>query len=145
MKLFTRSAKFTQKRKYHIYGLAANYLKVAEHQLYEKESALRNLKEIQFQEGKIMNGSMSKFIKKAKNAPVLKQISEMEQTIEACHNIKRLCEEAYNLGKEVRENKDQIDYAISDELYDFICLTNDSYPCYIREDYERIKEIYKTK
>lgn len=134
----------TTKRKYHIYGLAANYLKVARHQLVEKDMMLKAQKDMLFPEGK-SNGSMGKFIKRTRSAPVLKQVSEMEQTLEACDNIQRLCEEAYELGKHVREKKNKLEYNISDELYDFICLTNDSYPCYLREDYERIRLYYKLK
>jgi hypothetical protein len=138
----------TQKRKYHIYGLALNYLKVAQYQLHEKESLLRNQKEIIKDYGfggNTANIPLNKFMKKTKSSPVIKSLSEVEQTIDACVNIKRLCQEAYDLGKSVRENPNKYDFKISDELYDFICLTNDTYPCYHRDDYEKIKIIYEMK
>ena len=131
------------KRKYHIYGLASNYLKVAQFQLYEKDAMMKSQKDVVFSEGKYHQLPLGKFMKKAKSSPLIKQMSELELTIEACENIKSLCEQAYELGKQVREKKNIEDKNISDELFDFICLTNETYPCYLREDFEKIKMIYE--
>jgi hypothetical protein len=134
-----------QHRKYHIYGIASNYLKVAHHQMIEKEMLLKTQKENLFMfEGKSIT-PLNKFVKRTRSAPIIKQVSDMEQTIEACIRIQRLCEEAYELGKNVREKKHRMDYPLSDELYDFICLTNESYPCLIRSDFEIIQMFYKIK
>jgi hypothetical protein len=136
----------SSRREYHIYKFAANYLDVAEYQIMQREQQLRSQSANLLHETQNHQlPNLKKFVKQTKSAPVIKQLGEVEKTIEACKNIKRLCEEAYELGKKVRENKLTIDIKISEELYDFICLTNDSYACYLREDYEKIKMIYKTR
>jgi hypothetical protein len=143
MKLLVSKRNYICKRKYHIYGLASNYLKVAQFQLYEKDAMIKSQKEVMFSEGKYNQLPLGKFMKKAKASPLIKQMNELEMTIEACENIKRLCDEAYELGKQVREKKNIDGKSISDELFDFICLTNETYPCYVREDFEKIKMIYE--
>jgi len=80
-------------------------------------------------------------MKKTLHSDELKRIDEIERTIEACVQIRRLCDQAYDLGQRVRHDKVVKYEKISEELYDFICLTNEHYPCYDKQDFEKIKRM----
>ena len=122
-------------RKYHVYGLASKFLTILQDELEKKQQFVKLHKD------KIVSKQMTihSFMKKAQNSPHLKQLEDVEKTLDACVNIKRLCDEAYELGKNIRENTLSKDYEISEELDDFIRLTNEHTPCYTKEDYEKYK------
>jgi hypothetical protein len=89
------------------------------------------------------NKTINSFIKKTLKSDELKRIDEIERTIDACTHIQRLCNRAYELGKCVRHESALKDEKISEELYDFICLTNEYYPCYDKKVFEKIKRMYE--
>lgn len=128
----------TSIRHYHVYGIASKFLTIYRDDLLKMKHFFR-----------IQSGSMaqkqitiSNFIKKTKGSPYLKHLDEVEKSLDACLNIKKLCDEAYELGRRVREeNMEKLDLEVSESLYDFICLTNEQYPCYQKDDYEKIKKM----
>lgn len=127
--------RFQSSRNYHVYGLASKFLTILHEELEKKHQFIKIHKD------KIVSKQMSihSFMKKTQNSPHLKQLDDVEKTLEACVNIRRLCDEAYELGKNIRENTLSKDYEISEELDDFIRLTNEHTPCYTKEDYEKYK------
>jgi ferritin len=122
-----------------VYGLASKFLTILQDELEKKHQFIKVHKD------KIVSKKMSihSFMKKTQNSPHLKQLEDVEKTLDACLNIRRLCGEAYDLGKNIRENKLSKDYEISEELDDFIRLTNEHTPCYTKEDYEKYKMLMK--
>jgi len=130
-----------QYRKYHVYKMASNVLKILHYDLVKREKHIRpHATNIQGNQ----NINIKNLLKNAKQSNHLKEIQLVEQKLEACENLGRLCEEAYELGKKVREGNG-FSENISEELYEFIVLTNEHHVCYQKEDYEKIKWIYKTK
>ena len=128
-----------QKRSYHVYDLASKFLTIAHDELLKKKQFLKSHKDT------IINKqtTIGSFMKKTRNAPHFQQLDDVEQSIEACLNIRRLCIEAYELGRRIREeNLKELDTEPSEYLYDFICITNEHYPCYNKEDYVRIKKMF---
>lgn len=121
--------------------MASNVLKILHSDLVEREKQIRphatNIPGYQ-------NINIKELFKNAKQSNHLKEIHLVNQKLEACENLGRLCDQAYKLGKKVREGNG-FSENISEELYDFIVLTNEHHACYQKEDYEKIKWIYKTK
>ncbi len=131
---------YVQKRCYHVYDLASKFLTISHDELIKKKQFLKVHKDT------ILNKqtTMSSFMKKTRSAPQLQQLHDVEKTIEACVNLQLLCNEAYELGYRVREeNLKELDKEYSIYLYDFICITNEHYPCYNREDYQKIKKLFE--
>ena len=127
------------KRSYHVYDLGSKFLSVAHDELLKRKQFLKVHKDT------IVNKqtTIASFIKKTRNAPHFQQLDEIEKTIDACVNLRILCNEAYELGRRVREeNLKELDKKYSEYLYDFICITNEQYPCYNKEDYKRIQKMF---
>lgn len=127
-----------QKRSYHVYDLASKFLTIKHDELLKKKQFLKSHKDT------IVNKqtTIDSFMKKTRNAPHFQELDDVEKSIEACLNIRRLCMEAYELGRRVREEcLKELDTEPSEYLYDFICITNEHYPCYNKEDYVKIKKM----
>lgn len=130
------------KRYYHVYDLGSKFLSIAHDELSKKKQFLKVHKDT------LVNKQMtiSSFIKKTKSAPHFQQLEDVELSLEACVHLRKLCNEAYDLGRRVREeNLKELDQEYSEYLYDFICLTNEHYPCYHKEDYQKIKRMFENK
>jgi hypothetical protein len=126
-------------RKYHAYGLASKFLTILQDELNKKHAFAKIQKETIVTK----NMSMSGFMKRTTKSPHLKHLDEIERTMEACVNIRRLCDESFELGKKIRENSVPYNYKISEELDEFIRLTNEHTQCYTKMDYEKYLIIVK--
>jgi len=128
-------------QRYHVYDLGAKFLSVVHDELSKKKQFLKVHKDTLVNK----QTTVSSFIKKAKSAPHFQQLEEVEKSLDACVNLRLLCNEAYDLGRRVREeNLKELDQDYSKYLYDFICLTNEHYPCYQKEDLSKIKKMLET-
>ena len=126
------------KRSYHVYDLGAKLLSIAHDELFQKKQFLKAHKDTLVSK----QMTIGSFMKKTKTSPHFQQLEEVELSLDACVNLRKLCNEAYELGRRVREeNLKELDQEYSEYLYDFICLTNEQYPCYHKEDFEKIKKM----
>ena len=132
---------FVPKRKYHVYHLGSKFLSIAQIEILKKQSVLKSHTDSMYQKQTTISG----FMKRTKSFPnLLQQLDEVETSLDACINLKLLCDQAYELGKKVREENIQHlpkEMKISEYLYDFVCLTNENYPCYRNDDLEKIKKL----
>lgn len=129
------------KRHYHVYGISEKLLGLTCHELKKQKEGLLKAQKDSIDRGQI---TLTTFMKKTKTTPHFSNLFEVEKRLDACTNLQKLCEQAYELGKKVRqENIKRLpnDMVISEYLYDFICLTNEHYPCYQKEDFEKIKKL----
>ena len=125
----------SQKRQYHVYGLASQVLKTTE-QILIKEQQMLSLKK---EKSVDRNVSLKEFIVRTKNSEILDRIYELDKSIEAAQNIQRLSNQAFEIGKQIRSRKFSGKEKISEELEAFIEITNESYPCFSKEDYDFYK------
>jgi hypothetical protein len=138
---YPHSISLITKRSYHVYDLGAKFLSIAHDELSKKKHFLKIHKDTLVNK----QTSVSTFMKKARSAPHFQQLEEVEKSLDACVHLRLLCNEAYELGRRVREeNLKELDQEYSEYLYDFICLTNEHYPCYQKEDLVKIKKMYET-
>jgi NTP pyrophosphatase (non-canonical NTP hydrolase) len=140
IKIGSHSAPIPNKRQYHVYDLGAKFLSISQDELSKRKQFLKAHKDTLINK----QTTISSFIKKTRTAPHFQQLEEVEKSLDACINLRRLCNEAYELGRRVREeNLEELDEEYSDYLYDFICLTNEYYPCYQKEDLVKIKKMFE--
>lgn len=138
----SKSSPIVTKRSYHVYDLASKFLTITHDELVRRKHFLK------IDKNTIINKqtTIGTFMKKTKKTPHFQQLDEVEQTIDACVNIRNLCNQAYELGRRVREENLEeldIDEQNSEYLYIFICITNEYYPCYNKEDYKKIKKMFE--
>ena len=125
-----------QTRKYHVYKIANNVLTIFEADMSLKKQVNNTFIDKSLNK-KMLPSSIFKEIRKSKP---LQQGQEIEKILQASSNIKRLCKDAYDLCQSV--DMDEARYEpIDDELFDFIELTNEMYPCIDKELYRKIKEM----
>ena len=61
--------------------------------------------------------NMRTFLKRIKNAPPLQQLDEVEKAIDAAVNLRVLCEQAFELGRRMREeNVKELDEEVSERV-----------------------------
>lgn len=128
-----------QTRKYHVYKIASNVLTVFEADMELKKVIINGQINNTFNK-KTMASSIFKEIKKSK---ALTDEQNNHKTLQAAKNIKRLCDDAYELCQKLEADETMYEI-IDDELIDFLELTNEMYPCVTKEIYEKIKML-KTK
>jgi len=137
---FIKSNPTFRKREYHVYKMASNGLKLLHSDLIERQNQLK----VHATNPGASNLNFKKLLRTTKHSNAVKDLLELEVKLDACANMITLCDQAYELGKNIRQGTN-LKQTISEELFDFISITNENHTCYIREDYEKIKLLHKTK
>jgi hypothetical protein len=125
---------FTPKRYYHAYKIGSNALSVLEVQLKEKYQVVQNKTNQTIGSSK----NVSSLIKNIRTTPLLKEITGVEESIQACVNIKKLCDQAYMVCHQIKCGNKPF---LSDELIDFISLTQESMKVLPVDMYQQIMDM----
>ncbi len=125
--------KYQSKRKYHVYKMAGDVLKLFESDVQLKQNINQTILDKSFQR----KLNTAQLFKQIRDSNLLKSEREIQEILDASKNIKKLCYDAYHLCKRVEENEQDVE-DISDELVDFLELTNEMYPCVKKNLYQKI-------
>ena len=123
----------TQQRQYHVYKIASHALKLYESDVQIKQTINYQILDKSFQ--KKMN--TAQLFKEIRHSKPLAKEREIETIIQASQNIRRLCNDAYELCRKV-DMDERVEY-VEDELVDFLELTNEMYPCVKKDLYHKVK------
>jgi hypothetical protein len=124
---------FIVRRKYHAYKHASQYLKIYQQEVLTKQKIIHDT--IDKQANKKM--PISLLFKDIKKSKTIKDAQHVKDVLDACINIERLCNQAYETFYQL-ENHSSEDLKLDEELVDFIQLTNQMYPCVSKDLYERL-------
>jgi len=128
------------KRNYHVYKIVNNVLTLFESDINLKKQINKTIID------KTLNKNImpSNIFREIRRSKPLKDSRDITTVLEASTNIRRLCMDAYNLCQAVEMDETQYERP-EDELFDFIELTNEMYPCVDKELYRKIMEIKKNQ
>lgn len=124
---------FRSNRKYHVYKFASHTLSILEFDLKNKKTMIKDIIEKTSQSKKSQTFNLFKEIKKSKP---LQDIQQTQNVLNAASNIIRLCNQSYEICKEVEETGNVP--VLDEELISFIELTNEMYPCIQKDLYDKI-------